>query len=90
MPAASEGAPVALPHTWRPLGVRMAGVLFGGLLLVVCAFAWFSFDAETRAKFTIFQRGTLVVLGARRRSTPQPSEAEADVETAASAAAIVV
>jgi hypothetical protein len=34
--------------------------------------------------------GTLVVLGARRRSTPQPSEAEADVETAASAAAIVV
>jgi hypothetical protein len=34
--------------------------------------------------------GTVVVLGARRRSTPQPSEAEADIETAAGAAAVVV
>ena len=41
----------------------MAGVVFGGALLVVCAFAWFSFDEETRAKFTPFQRGTLVFLG---------------------------
>jgi 4-amino-4-deoxy-L-arabinose transferase-like glycosyltransferase len=62
MPAGSE-PPVRLPHTWRPLGVRVAGVLFGGLLLVVCAFAWLSFDDETRAKFTIFQRGTLIFLG---------------------------
>ena len=52
-----------LPHTWRPFGVRIAGVVFGGALLVVCAFAWFSFDPETRAKFTGFQRGTLVFLG---------------------------
>jgi hypothetical protein len=41
----------------------MAGVVFGGALLVVCAFAWFSFDEETRARFTPFQRGTLVFLG---------------------------
>lgn len=61
MPAVSEPA---LPHTWRPLGVRLAGVVFGGMLLVVCAVAWFSFDAETRAKFTTFQRGTLLFLGA--------------------------
>ena len=60
MPAVSEPA---LPHTWRPLGVRMAGILFGGMLLVVCAVAWFSFDAEVRARFTPFQRGTLVALG---------------------------
>jgi hypothetical protein len=60
MPADSE---VQLPHTWRPLGVRLAGAFFGGLLLVVCAVAWFTFDAETRAKFTVFQRGTLVFLG---------------------------
>lgn len=60
MPAVSEPA---LPHTWRPLGVRVAGVVFGGLLVVVCAAAWFSFDDETRAKFTIFQRGTIVFLG---------------------------
>ncbi len=59
MPADSE--PV-LPRTWRPLGVRVAGVVFGGLLLFVCAVVWFTFDAETRARFTPFQRGTLVFL----------------------------
>lgn len=69
MPADSDpprsGTPgdLALPHTWRPFGARVAGLVFGGALLVVCAFAWFSFDAETRAKFTIFQRGTLVFIG---------------------------
>ena len=67
MPAGSDhpgqGDRPALPHTWRPLGVRMAGLLFGALLLAVCAVAWFSFDAETRARFSPFQRGTLVVLG---------------------------
>lgn len=60
MPAVSE---VTLPRTWRPFGARLAGALFGGLLLVVCAFAWFGFDDETRARFTIFQRGTLIFLG---------------------------
>jgi hypothetical protein len=59
MPAVSEPG---LPRTWRPLGVRVAGIVFGGLLVVVCAAAWFSFDAETRAKFTIFQRGTILFL----------------------------
>lgn len=65
MPAASEpsGAPVRLPHTWRPFGVRIAGVVFGAALIVVCVFAWIGFDAETRAKFTAFQRGTLAFLG---------------------------
>lgn len=60
MPAVSEPA---LPHTWRPFGVRMAGAVFGTMLVVVCAVAWFSFDAETRARFTPFQRGTIVFLG---------------------------
>ena len=69
MPAASDEAggshaPSAdLPRTWRPLGVRVAGAFFGLLLVIVCAFAWFGFDAEIRARFTIFQRGTLVFLG---------------------------
>lgn len=60
MPAASEPP---LPHTWRPLGVRLAGIVFGGMLVAVCAFAWFAFDDETRAKFTPFQRGTVIFLG---------------------------
>ena len=60
MPAGSE---LALPHTWRPLGVRVAGAVLGGGLILVCALAWIGFDAETRAKFTIFQKGTLVFVG---------------------------
>ena len=66
MPAGSEPGPVPLPHTWRPLGVRMAGAVLGGGLLVVCALAWVGFDAETRARFTAFQRGTLLVARAAR------------------------
>ncbi|MFC7497258.1 MULTISPECIES: PH domain-containing protein [unclassified Nocardioides] len=61
MPAVSE--PVALPHTWRPFGVRVAGVALGASLLLVCALAWFGFDDETRARFTVFQRLTLVGFG---------------------------
>ncbi len=60
MPAVSEPA---LRHTWRPLGVRLAGWIFGGALLIVCAFAWFSFDEEVRDAFSPFQRGTIVALG---------------------------
>ena len=62
MPAASDARP-ALPHTWRPLGVRLAVLFFGGLLLIVCAFAWFGLDASIRDRFTLFQRATLVFLG---------------------------
>ncbi len=72
MPAASErpaGAPrgpasPTLPHTWRPMGVRFAVIGVGLMLLVVCAAAWFGFDDETRAKFNILQRLTLLVMGA--------------------------
>jgi hypothetical protein len=60
MPADSD---VELPHTWRPLGVRLAAVIFGGALLVVCIAAWLAFDAETRARFNLLQRVTLVGFG---------------------------
>ena len=61
MPAASD--PAALPRTWRPFGVRMAGTVLGVGLLVVIALAWVGFDAETQAKFTTFQRLTALALG---------------------------
>ncbi|GAA5119294.1 PH domain-containing protein [Alloalcanivorax gelatiniphagus] len=68
MPAASDPRPgqvvPPLPHTWRPMGVRFAVVGFGLMLLVVCAAAWFGFDDETRAKFNILQRLTLLAMGA--------------------------
>jgi hypothetical protein len=41
----------------------MAGTVVGGGLLVVCVLAWIGFDAETRARFTWFQRGTVIALG---------------------------
>jgi len=60
MPADSDPA---LPVTWRPLGPRVVGIAVGAGLLVICVFSWFTFDAETRERFTPFQRGTLLVLG---------------------------
>ena len=63
MPADSESGSVPLPHTWRPLGVRLAAVIFGGALLVVCAMAWIGFDDEIRDAFTFPQKLTLVGFG---------------------------
>ena len=54
---------VSLPHTWRPFGARVAVIVFGSTLVLLCVFAWFGFDPEVRAKFTIFQRSTLIFLG---------------------------
>ncbi len=65
MPAASDPGTrlPALPRTWRPLGPRVVGIAVTLALVAVVAVGWFSFDAETRAKFTWFQRGTLVFFG---------------------------
>lgn len=52
-----------LPRTWRPFGVRLAGTVLGLGLIGICALTWIGFDAETRARFTPFQRLTLLVLG---------------------------
>ncbi len=54
---------MSLPHTWRPLGVRMAGIVVGSGLLVVCALTWIGFDEETQARFTALQRVTVLALG---------------------------
>jgi hypothetical protein len=66
MPADSDprpaSQPVALPARWRPLGVRLAVIFFGSLLLLVGGFAWTGFDASVQAKFTPFQIGTIFFL----------------------------
>ncbi len=64
MPAGSDGAGAVptLPRTYRPLGPRIAGLVAMVALLAVGAAAWFTFDAPTRASFTTFQRGTVIVL----------------------------
>jgi len=63
-PSAGASALPSLPHTWRPLGVRIAVVGFGLMLVVVCAAAWFGFDESVRDRFSFLQRMTLVVFGA--------------------------
>lgn len=63
MPAGSEPAAVVLPHTFRPLGVRLAITFLGGMLVTICVVVWFAFPASIRAEFTTFQRATVLVLG---------------------------
>jgi Bacterial PH domain len=67
MPAASDPDPrraaVPLPHTWRPLGVRVALWIFGGGLIAVVIAVWLLLDAEIRAQFTTLERVTLVLIG---------------------------
>ncbi|HET6627001.1 MAG TPA: PH domain-containing protein [Nocardioidaceae bacterium] len=63
MPAASEPVPVPLPHTFRPLGVRIAAYVFGFLLLLVVVVIWFAFSQDVRDQFTLFQRGTVIFFG---------------------------
>lgn len=55
---------VDLPVRWRPFGPRIAGALFGGLLLVVCIAAWMSFGAEIQATFDWGQRIFMLAFGA--------------------------
>jgi hypothetical protein len=57
MPAASEES------RFRPLGVRVAAVLLGGLLVAVVAVVWLAFPAEVRDKFTTGQRVTVLLFG---------------------------
>jgi hypothetical protein len=61
MPAVSEPA---LPHTWRPLGVRLAVFFFGGLLAVVCVAGWIAVGGDVRAKVSFFQNVTVVLIAA--------------------------
>jgi hypothetical protein len=61
MPAVSEPS---LPHTWRPLGTRLAVVFFGGLLAVVCVAGWVAVGPEVRAKVTVYQQVTLLLIAA--------------------------
>jgi hypothetical protein len=59
----TEPTSLRLPHTWRPLGPRIAGAVAGGLLVVMVVFLWFTFDEETRDAISPLQRITVVGLG---------------------------
>jgi hypothetical protein len=59
MPVVSEPS---LPHTWRPLGVRLAFSFFGGLLVVVCVAAWYAVGPDVRARVSIYQQITVFLI----------------------------
>ena len=68
MPAASDAgagkpAGTAVPKTWRPLGVRVIGIVLVLGLYGLCAFTWFAFDEEIRAKFSILEKLTMLFFG---------------------------
>jgi hypothetical protein len=64
MPADSDAPTGAtLPVTFRPLGVRLAVIALGVMLVAVCAAVWFAFPESTRDKFTFLQRLTLLGFG---------------------------
>jgi hypothetical protein len=65
MPAGSEDVP-PLPARFRPLGVRVASVAFGAVLVVTVVAVWLSLPRAAQEGFTIAQRATvgLMMLGA--------------------------
>ena len=52
-----------LPRSYRPFGVRAMGSVLVVGLYGLCAFTWFAFDDETRARFTVFEKATLIFFG---------------------------
>lgn len=53
---------VALPHTYRPLGARVAAAGAAIALIAMLAFLWVMLSDEVQAQFSLFQRLTLVVV----------------------------
>lgn len=63
MPAGSEPEPLTLPRTYRPLGVRLAALVLGALLLLTVVVVWLAFPQDVRDQFSWLQRGTVIVFG---------------------------
>ncbi|HET7385968.1 MAG TPA: PH domain-containing protein [Nocardioidaceae bacterium] len=65
MPADSEPAPstIRLPHTFRPLGVRMVAYSVGTMLLLLCLVLWFALPPHIRAEFSLLERAMVIGLG---------------------------
>ncbi|NYJ01530.1 hypothetical protein HNR19_002228 [Nocardioides thalensis] len=62
MPAGSDAAPAGvpdLPRTWRPVGPRIAAVVFSVVLIGAFLGLWYSFDEETKQAVTVLQRCTI-------------------------------
>lgn len=52
-----------LQGRWRPFGPRIVGAVVFVVLMVICIATWITIGAESRAKFTLFQKATVIGLG---------------------------
>ncbi len=50
-----------LPRTWRPLGPRIAALVFGVFLVVAFAGLWITFPQETKDAISPLQRATVIL-----------------------------
>ncbi len=58
----STSGHVGLPHTFRPLGVRVAAAMAAVALIVMMSLLWLLMSREVQDTFSTFQRITLVVV----------------------------
>jgi hypothetical protein len=59
MPADSDPVPT-LPHTYRPLGARIATAVAAGAIVFIMTLLWVSLPDEVQDQFSTFQRITLI------------------------------
>ncbi len=50
-----------LPRTWRPLGPRIAALIFGIVLVAAFGGLWITFPQETKDAVSPLQRATVIV-----------------------------
>ncbi len=65
MPAGSEapGATTGLPVTFRPLGVRIATIVFGVLLVGTVVATWLALSDDMQEQFSPVQKATIIGFG---------------------------
>ena len=69
MPAGSEPAPgpgrpalPTLPVTFRPMGVRVAAVVFGVILVATVVVVWLALPSRAQEGFNLAQKATVVAM----------------------------
>lgn len=53
---------MALPHVWRPLGPRIAAVVFAVVLVGAFTWLWLRFDESTQASVNFLQKATIFAI----------------------------
>ena len=62
MPAVSDPALPQLPVTFRPMGVRVAAVLFGVILVATVVVVWLALPPAAQEGFNLAQKATVIAM----------------------------